>query len=99
MEEDLLMLVNDELTALSSELESCKLNKEGVEVAAVIAGHISKVIFNNSKNEECKTKFTTVKSVSSKFNYSNKLSRGIGDSIHRPNTFLLKIVCQLLYLL
>ena len=73
------MLVNAELNALSSELESCKLNKEGVEVTAVIAGHISTVIFNNSKNEECKSKFTTVKSVSSKFNYSNKLSRGIDD--------------------
>ena len=73
------MLVNAELNALSSELESCKLNKEGVEVTAVIAGHISTVIFNYSKNEECKSKFTTVKSVSSKFNYSNKLSRGIGD--------------------
>ena len=51
-------------------------NEEGVEVAAVIAGYISKVIFDKSKREVCKTLLTTVKSDSSKFNYLDKLSRG-----------------------
>ena len=52
------------------------LNEEGVEVAAVIAGYISKVIFDKSKCEVCKILLTTVKSDSSKFNYLSKLSRG-----------------------
>ena len=52
------------------------LNEEGVEVAAVIAGYISKVIFDKNKCEVCKTLLTTVKSDSSKFSYLNKLSRG-----------------------
>ena len=51
------------------------LDEEGVEVAAVIDGYISKVIFDKSKCEVCKTLLTTVKSDSSKFNYLNKLSR------------------------
>ena len=75
MDESLLILVDDELNALSSDLESCMLNEEGVEVAAVIAWYIFKVIFNKSKCEVCKTLLTTVKSDSSKFNYLNKLSR------------------------
>ena len=74
-DESLLIQVDDELNALSSDLESCMLNEEGVEVAAVIAGYIFKVIFNKSKCEVCKTLLTTVKSDSSKFNYLNKLSR------------------------
>ena len=61
---------------LVNHLESCMLNKEGVEVAAVIAGYISKVIFDKSKFKVCKTLLTTVKSDSSKFIYLNKLSRG-----------------------
>ena len=52
------------------------LNEEGVEIAAVIAGCIYKVIFDKSKCEVGKTLLTTVKSDSSKFNYLNKLSRG-----------------------
>ena len=52
------------------------LNEEGVEVAAVVAGYISKVIFDKSKYEVCKTSLAPVKSDSSKFNYLNKLSRG-----------------------
>ena len=76
MDESLLILVDDELNALSSDLESCMLNEEGVEVAAVIAWYIFKVIFNKSKCEVCKTLLATVKSDSSKFNYLNKLSRG-----------------------
>ena len=74
MDESLLIQVDDELNALS-DLESCMLSEEGVEVAAVIAGYIFKVIFNKSKCEVCKTLLTTVKSDSSKFNYFNKLSR------------------------
>ena len=76
MDESSLILVDDELNALSSDLESCILNEEGVEVAAVIAGYISKVIFDKSKCEVCKTLLTKVKYDSSKFNYLNKLSRG-----------------------
>ena len=34
MDEISLILVDDELNALSSDLESCMLNEEGVEVAA-----------------------------------------------------------------
>ena len=75
MNESLLILVDDELNALSSDLESCMLDEERVEVAAVIAGYISKVIFDKSKCEVCKTLLTTVKSDSSKFNYLNKLSK------------------------
>ena len=37
MDESLLILVDDKLNALSSDLESCMLNEAGVEVAAVIA--------------------------------------------------------------
>ena len=37
MDESLLILVDDKLNALSSDLESCMLNEVGVEVAAVIA--------------------------------------------------------------
>ena len=37
MDESLLILVDDKLNALSSDLESCILNEAGVEVAAVIA--------------------------------------------------------------
>ena len=76
MDESLLILVDDELNALSSDLESCMLDEERVEVAAVIAGYISKVIFDKSKCEVCKTLLTTIKSNSSKFNYFDKLSRG-----------------------
>ena len=76
MDESLLIQVDDELNALSSDLESYMLNEEGVEVAAVIAGYKFKVIFNKSKCEVCKTLLTKVKSDSSKFNYLNKLSRG-----------------------
>ena len=75
MNESLLILVDDELNALSSDLESCMINEEGVEVAAVIAGYISKAIFDKNECEVCKTLLTTVKSDSSKFNYLNKLSR------------------------
>ena len=53
------------------------LDEEGVEVAAVIDGYISKVIFDKSKCEVCKTLLTTVKSDSSKLKYLNKLSRGV----------------------
>ena len=49
MNGSLLTLVDDELNALSSDLESCMVNEEGVEVSAVIAGYISKAIFD--KNE------------------------------------------------
>ena len=48
MDESLLVLVDDELNALSSDFESCLLNEEGIEVAAIIAGYISKVIFYGS---------------------------------------------------
>ena len=75
MNESLLILVDDELNALSSDLESCMINEEGVEVAAVIAGYISKAIFDKNECEVCKTVLTTVKPDSSKFNYLNKLSR------------------------
>ena len=37
MDESLLILVDDKLNELSSDLESCMLNEAGVEVAAVIA--------------------------------------------------------------
>ena len=74
MEKSLLIPVADELNSLSSDLESCMLNEEGVEVAA--AGYISKVIFDKSKCKVCKTLLATAKSDSSKFNYLNKLSRG-----------------------
>ena len=37
MDKSLLILVDDKLNALSSDLESCMLNEAGVEVAAVIA--------------------------------------------------------------
>ena len=37
MDESLLILVDDKLNALSSDLESCMLNEARVEVAAVIA--------------------------------------------------------------
>ena len=37
MDESLLILVDDKLNALSSDLESSMLNEAGVEVAAVIA--------------------------------------------------------------
>ena len=98
MDESLLILVDDELNALSSDLESCMLDEERVELAAVIAGYISKVIFDKSKCEVCKTLLTTVKSDSSKFSYLNKLSSGGmggegGDSIHRSSTLCSKIVC------
>ena len=76
MDESLLILVDDELNALPSDLESCMVNEQGVEVAAVITGYISKVIFNKSKCEVCKTLLRIVKSDSSKFSYLNKLSRG-----------------------
>ena len=75
MNGSLLTLVDDELNALSSDLESCMVNEEGVEVSAVIAGYISKAIFDKNECEVCKTLLTTVKSDSSKFNYLNKLSR------------------------
>ena len=76
MDENLLVLVDDELSALSWDLESCMLSEEGAEVAAVVAGYIFKVVYDKSKCEECKTLLTTVKSDSSKFNYLNKRSRG-----------------------
>ena len=76
MNESLLILVDDELNALPSDLESCMLNEEGVKVAAVIDGCISKVVFDKSKCQVCKALLTTVKSDSSKFSYLNKLSRG-----------------------
>ena len=76
MDESLSILVDDELNALSSDLESCMLNEEGAEVAALIAGYISKVIFDKSKCEVCKILLITVNSDSSKSNYLNKLSRG-----------------------
>ena len=75
MNESLLILVDDELNALPSDLASCMLNEEGVKVAAVIDGCISKVVFDKSKCQVCKALLTTVKSVSSKFSYLNKLSR------------------------
>ena len=56
-------------------IRSWMLKVERVEVAAVIAGYISKVIFDKSKCEACKTLLTTVKSDSNKFNYLNKHSR------------------------
>ena len=49
MDKNLSILVDDDLNALSSDLESCMLNEEGVEVAAVIIGYISKVIFDKIK--------------------------------------------------
>ena len=52
MNESLLILVDDKLNALSLDLESFMLNEEGVEVAAVIAGYISKVIFDKA-NVRC----------------------------------------------
>ena len=76
MNGSLLILVDDELNALSSDLESCMVNEEGVEVSAVIAGYISKAIFDKKECEVCKTLLTTVKSDSSKFNYLNYLSTG-----------------------
>ena len=76
MEESLLIIDDDELNALSSDLESCMLNEEGAEVAAVIAGYIFKVIFDKNKCEVCKNLLITVNSDSIKFNYLNKLSRG-----------------------
>ena len=42
MDESLLILVDDKLNALSSDLESCMLNEAGVEVAAVIAWYTPK---------------------------------------------------------
>ena len=76
IDESLLILVDDELNTLSSDLESCMLSEERVEVAAVIAGYISKVIFDKSKCEVCKTLLTKVKPDSVKSNYLDKLSRG-----------------------
>ena len=52
MNESLLILVDDKLNALSLDLESFMLNEEGVEVAAVIAGYISKVILDKA-NVRC----------------------------------------------
>ena len=52
MDKSLLILVDDKLNALSLDLESFMLNEEGVEVAAVIAGYISKVIFDKA-NVRC----------------------------------------------
>ena len=43
-------------------IRSWMLKVERVEVAAAIAGYISKVIFDKSKCEVCKTLLTTVKS-------------------------------------
>ena len=76
MDENLSVLIDDKLNALSSDLKCCMLNDEGVEVTAVIAGCNSKVTFDKSKCEVCKTLLTTVKSHSNKFNYFNKVSRG-----------------------
>ena len=75
MSGSLLILVDDEFNALSSDLESCMVNEEGVEVSAVIAGYISKAIFDKNECQGYKTLLTTVKSDSSKFNHLNKLSR------------------------
>ena len=52
MDKSLLILVDDKLNALSLDLESFMLNEEGVEVAAVIAGYISKVILDKA-NVRC----------------------------------------------
>ena len=94
MDKSLLILVDNKLNALSTDLESCILNKERVEVAAVIIGYISKVIFDKSKCEVCKILLTTSKSDSNKFNYLNKLSRGeLSDSIHRSSTLSCRLVC------
>lgn len=43
------MLANSELNVLSSDLQSCMLTEEGVEVAAIIAGYIFKEIFDKRK--------------------------------------------------
>ena len=52
MDKSLLILVDDKLNALLLDLESFMQNKEGVEVAAVIAGYIFKVIFDKA-NVKC----------------------------------------------
>ena len=52
MDKSLLILVDDKLNALSLDLESFMLNEEGVEVPAVIAGYISKVILDKA-NVRC----------------------------------------------
>ena len=70
MDESLLILVRDELN-----LESCMLNEEGVEITNVIAGYMSKVIFDKSNCDVCNTWLTTVKSDSSKFKCLDKISR------------------------
>ena len=52
MDKSLLILVDDKLNVLLLDLESFMQNKEGVEVAAVIAGYIFKVIFDKA-NVKC----------------------------------------------
>ena len=87
----LLVLVDDELNVLSSDLESCMLNEEGVEVAAVISGYKPKVTFDKSKCEVCKTFLTTVTSVLSKFNYLDKISRA---GLVTPSIYLIHCVLK-----
>ena len=89
MQGNLLMLVNDELNALSSYLEFCMLNEDGVEVAAVIVGYASKEIFDKSK---CDVLLTTVKLDSSNLTTSISFLEGFNGSILGPSALRLKIV-------
>lgn len=64
------MLANSVLNVLSSDLKSCMLTEEGVEVAGIIAGYICKEIFDKRKCDVCEILFPAVKSDSTKLTTS-----------------------------
>ena len=81
------------LEMMQSDIESCMLGSDGIEVAAVIAGFVAKMIIDGRNCEECKNLLISSDNVAAEYSYLSTFSRGI----NRPMPLYFKIICYLRY--
>ena len=80
-----------DLELLESDIESCLLHEEGVEVVTVIAGYIARQTNENTKCHLCQGLLTRNTGNLSSNDYLNKLSRG---GLTTPSTDLVHYVAK-----
>ena len=64
------------LEMMQSDIESCMLGNDGIEVAAVIAGFVAKKTIDRRNCEECKNLLISSDNVAAEYSYLSILSRG-----------------------
>ena len=80
-----------DLELLGSDIDSCMLDEEGVEVVIVIAGYIVRQTNKNTKYDLCQELLTRNTGNLSNDDYLNKLSRG---GLTTPSTDLIHYVTK-----